>query len=125
MDTKRSIYGFCVFLGESLISWKCKKQQVVSRSSTESEYRAMATVTNEIVWLIALLKTFGYTHKHPVSLYCDSKATLYIVTNPVFHERTKHIEIDCHFKGKDRRWSNQDLPCTHKASVSRFIHKAT
>ena len=75
---------------------------MVLRSSVESEYRAMATMTSEIVWLIALLKTFGYTHKHPVSLYCDSKATLYIVTNPVFHERTKHIEIDCHFISRKR-----------------------
>ena len=76
---------------------------MVSRSSAESKYRAMTTVTNEIVWSIALLKTFGYTHKYPVSLYCDSKAALYIVANPVFHERTKHIEIDSLYKGKDRR----------------------
>ena len=62
-DTRRSISGFCVFLGNSLISWKYKKQQVVSRSSAESEHRAMAIVTSEVVWLIALLKTFGFDHK--------------------------------------------------------------
>ena len=96
-DTKGSVSRFCVFLGDSLISWKCKKQQVVSRSSTELEYRAMATVTSEVVCLLALLKTFGLDHNQPASLYCDSKAALYIVTNPVFHERTKHIKVDCHF----------------------------
>ena len=74
-----------------------KKQQVVSRSSAESEYRAMATVTSELVWLLALLRTFDLNHTHPTSLYCDSKATLYIAANPVFHERTKHIEVDCHY----------------------------
>ena len=57
----------------------------------------MACVTSEIVWLIALLGTFGHTHKGLAFLYCDSKATLYIAANPMFHERTKHIEIDCHF----------------------------
>ena len=86
-----------VFLGESLISWKCKKQQVVLRSFAESEYRAMASVTSEIVLLIALLSTFGHIHKQPTSLYYDSKTALYIAANPVFHERTKHIEIDCRF----------------------------
>ena len=53
---------FCVFLGDSLISWKCRKQQVVSKSSAELEYRAMATITSEVVWLLALLKTFGLYH---------------------------------------------------------------
>ena len=61
-DTKRSITGFCVFLGDSLISWKSKKQQVVSRSFAELEYRSMTTVTSEVVWLITLLKTFGLNH---------------------------------------------------------------
>ena len=96
-NTRRSIIGFCVFLGDSLISWKSKKQQVVSRSSTESEYRSMATVTSEVVWLITLLKTFGLNHTQLAFLYCDSKATLYIAANLVYHERTKHIEIDYHF----------------------------
>ena len=70
---------------------------MVSRSSAESEYRAMATVTSEVVWLLALLKTFGLDHNQPATLYCDSKAALYIAANLVFHERTKHIEVGCHF----------------------------
>lgn len=57
----------------------------------------MDTVTSEIFWLIALLKTFGLEHNQAVALYCDSKAAIYIAANPVFHERTKHIEINCHF----------------------------
>lgn len=57
----------------------------------------MATVTREIVWLIALLDTFGFQRKQPTALYYDSKSALYVVANPVYHERTKHIEVDCHF----------------------------
>ena len=57
----------------------------------------MAYVTSDIVWLIALLGTFGHTHKGPAFLYCDSEVALYIAANPVFHERIKHIEIDFHF----------------------------
>ena len=57
----------------------------------------MATVTNELVWLLALLRPFDLDHNHPASLYCNSKTALYIAANPVFHERTKHIEVDCHY----------------------------
>ena len=90
-DTRRSVSRLCVFLGDSLISWKCKKQQVVSRSLADSEYRAMTTVISEIVWLLALLKTFGLEHNQVASSYYDSKVALYISANLVFHERTKHI----------------------------------
>lgn len=94
--SRQSLTGYCVKFGSSLISWKCKKQPTVSRSSTEAEYRSMADTCCEITWLLSLFKTFGYYNLTPVSFYCDSKSALYIASNSVFHERTKHIDIDCH-----------------------------
>uniref|UniRef100_A0A803PSX6 Reverse transcriptase Ty1/copia-type domain-containing protein n=1 Tax=Cannabis sativa TaxID=3483 RepID=A0A803PSX6_CANSA len=74
-----------------------KKQQTVSRSSAEAEYRAMANSTSELTWIIALLKDFGVNLATPELLYCDNTAAIHISENPVYHERTKHVEIDCHF----------------------------
>lgn len=96
-DTHKSTSGLCVFLGSSLISWKSKKLAVVSRSTREAEYRAMAQVTCELAWLLCLLKENGQEHKNATIIYCENEATKHIATNSMFHKRTKHIELDCDF----------------------------
>ncbi|KAJ8752991.1 hypothetical protein K2173_008726 [Erythroxylum novogranatense] len=91
--SRRSLTGYCIFLGHALVSWKTKKQSTVSRSSAEAEYRSMAATTSELLWLSYLLQDLSV----PVTLFCDNKAAQQIAANPCFHERTKHLDIDCHF----------------------------
>lgn len=95
--TKKSVSGFVVKLGDSLISWKSKKQSTISRSSAEAEYSSMTSATTEVVWLIGLFAELNWKLTLPVKLFCDSKAAIQIAANPIYHDRTKHIEIDCHF----------------------------
>lgn len=95
--TRRSLSGWFVLLGYSPVSWKTKKQPTVSRSSAEAEYRSMAAITCGLKWLKQLLGELGVSHAKGMRLYCDSQSALHIAQNPVFHERTKHIEVDCHF----------------------------
>ncbi|KAI0499127.1 hypothetical protein KFK09_020028 [Dendrobium nobile] len=94
---RKSISGFCSFLGNSLVSWCVKKQLTVAKSSTEAEYRSLASATSDIIWLQRLLADFHITLTAPTSLSCDSSSALALANNPVFHARTKHIEIDYHF----------------------------
>ena len=97
INSRRSITGYLVQYGDSPISWKSKKQVTVSRSSAEAEYRAMASTVSEVVWIVGLFDELGVKINLPVPLHSDSTSAIQIAANPVFHERTKHIDIDCHF----------------------------
>ncbi|KAL0745519.1 hypothetical protein Bca101_101979 [Brassica carinata] len=92
---RRSTTGYCTFIGGNLVTWKSKKQKVVSCSSAEAEYRAMLKLTNELVWIKGL-KHLEIEQATPMTMHCDNQAAIHIATNSVFHERTKHIEVDCH-----------------------------
>ncbi|KAM0019556.1 putative RNA-directed DNA polymerase [Helianthus debilis subsp. tardiflorus] len=97
LATRKSVTGFCIFLGNCLVSWKSKKQSVVARSTAEAEYRALCSATCEIMWILNILKELNVSYDLPVKLCCDSQSAISIALNPVFHERTKHFEIDLHF----------------------------
>lgn len=80
-----------------MISWKTKKQKIISRPSAEVEYRSMSQTTSEIVWIDGLLEDLHILIPKPITLHCDNKAAEHIAQNPVFHGRTKHLKLDCHY----------------------------
>lgn len=86
-----------MFFGGNLVSWSARKQATVSRSSTEAEYKALANATAEIIWVQNMLTELGIRHSPAASLWCDNLGATYLSANPIFHARTKHIEIDYHF----------------------------
>ena len=94
---RSSTSGHCVFIGRNLVSWKSKKQDVVAGSSAEAEYRAMTLATCELIWLRHLLQEQRFGTDEQMKLICDNQVALHITSNQVFHERTKHIEVECHY----------------------------
>jgi transposase InsO family protein len=126
-DTRKSTTGWCMFLGNAAISWKCKKQDSVSKSSTEAEYRAMSAACSEIVWLRGLLTELGFSQGQPTSLHADNTSAIQIAANPVYHERTKHIEVDCHSirEAYDRRIINLPHVSTSDQTADIFTKSLT
>jgi hypothetical protein len=97
LEDRKSTTGYVFHLGSGAVSWCSKKQHTIALSSTESEYRATSAAVKEVIWLRRILEDLQYKQEQPTTLWCDNQSVIKMVKNPVFHERTKHIEIDCHF----------------------------
>ncbi|GJY87388.1 putative ribonuclease H-like domain-containing protein [Tanacetum coccineum] len=95
LDRKSTTRG-CQFLGSTLISWQCKKQIVVANSTTEAEYVAALSCYRQVLWIQNQLLDYGYNFMH-AKIFIDNNNTIFIIKNPVFHSKTKHIEIRHHF----------------------------
>jgi len=96
-DTRRFTSRYAVFLSGSLVSWSSKKQPTVSWSSAEAEYGTVANGVAEASWLRQLLQELHHPLNYAYLIYCDNISVVYLSTNPVPHQRTKHVEINLHF----------------------------
>ncbi|KAL8135897.1 hypothetical protein AgCh_010495 [Apium graveolens] len=97
VNDRKSVGAYSLLLGDVAVSWRLKKQHVTSHSSAETEYRALADASCEIIRFLNLLQELHIPFSGPVPLYCDNKADVDLTANLVYHAYTKHIELDCHF----------------------------
>jgi hypothetical protein len=94
---RRLTSGFMFSFGNGAISWSGKKQPTVALSSTEAEYKGVAIVACEVVWIQKLLLDLGQSMDAPIIIYCDNISSILLANNPIYHAKTKHIEVHYHF----------------------------
>jgi hypothetical protein len=97
ISDRRSTSSFMFSFGSAAVTWSSKKQLIVALSNTEAEYRGAAMATCEVAWFRKLLVDLGLHVDRQVVIYCDNLSSIQLVRNPVFHARTKHIEVHYHF----------------------------
>ncbi|GKA29909.1 ribonuclease H-like domain-containing protein [Tanacetum coccineum] len=95
--THKSTFRYCVFLGDNLLSWSSKKEETLSRSSANAEYKGVSNAVAETTWVSNLLRELYVPLFTATMVYCNNVSDVYLSTNPMQHQRTKHIEIDIHF----------------------------
>ncbi|PKU60059.1 Retrovirus-related Pol polyprotein from transposon TNT 1-94 [Dendrobium catenatum] len=122
--SRKSTSGYCSYLGQTLISWTVKKQTTVARSSTESEYRSLAALAADVIWIRRVLADFGIDQVQPTDIYCDNTSAIALANNPVFHARTKHIEIDHRFvRDHVQQGTIRILPISTKDQLADILTK--
>ena len=95
---RKSTSGYAFNKGTWVVSWRSKKQPIVSLSSIEAEYIALCNATCDAVWLRRILEDIGHKKMKPTVLKCDNQSSIKLAHNPIYHARTKHIEIQHHFR---------------------------
>jgi hypothetical protein len=125
VEDKRSTSGYAIYHGSNLIFSSAKKQPIVSRSSTEAEYKALANVAAEIMWIQSLMHELGIFQNGTPRLWCDNLGATYLSANPVFHGRMKHVEIDFHFVRERVARKLLDIWFISSIPSCRYLHKAS
>jgi hypothetical protein len=96
-DTRISVYGYMIYFCGALIAWKSKSGRSVTLSSTEAEYYATSEVAKEIIFAKQVIESMGITLQYPIVIKCDNVGAIYLSNNYTTGQRTKHIDVRCHF----------------------------
>ncbi|GKA43065.1 putative reverse transcriptase, RNA-dependent DNA polymerase [Tanacetum coccineum] len=123
LDRKSTTRG-CQFLRSRLISWQCKKQTVVANSTTKAEYVAASNCCGQVLWIQNQMLDYGYNFMN-TKIFIDNESTIFIVKNPMFHSKTKHVEIRHHFiKDSNEKKLIQTIKIHTDQNVADLLTKA-